>query len=226
MTRVDQKYISYCSHCQAHFMGDACPGCGSRSRKPRRGEDLRRQGLQRSEQTRRSIDWSIAALPPLLWHARFSVVFSARAHSKNASHLVLPGGKHKRVTTKINQAARAEIADSAKKLLQGLGVQVVRARLWVDILVQKTAWQADAGNVVDTVFDGLKLGIGLDDNFYCIRALDWELVKGEQALVIGLGQDTTVDQDFCMTCGALLPELAMRRVAGINRVCDGCCPPE
>ena len=65
--------------------------------------------------------------------------------------------------------------------------KIVQAKLWLDIFVQKPDNRGDAVNVVDLVCDAVKAAIGLDDRWYSIRRLDWQITKADPMLYVGIG---------------------------------------
>lgn len=105
--------------------------------------------------------------------------------------------------------------------------QVVQAKLWIDILVQKPNHRGDAVNVVDMVCDAIKDGIGLDDRWFSIRRLDWQIVKANPNIIVGIAQSATRDQRVCSYCGLILdlqPHFPKRAhgALGYGRVCKVC----
>jgi hypothetical protein len=81
-------------------------------------------------------------------------------------------------------------------------------------------------NVVDLVCDAVKDATGLDDRWYSIRCVDWQIVKVDPMLFVGLGQEDVGDAQACSTCGRLLGFDAFGKKSGtpngIERVCREC----
>jgi hypothetical protein len=127
----------------------------------------------------------------------------------------------------LRREARQSRSAIAVAVRRALGDQrVARNKLWLDILVQKPDHRGDAVNVIDLVCDAVKDGIGLDDRWFCIRRLDWEIVKRDPELVIGIGQDSDVDCQICSHCGRAKPLDAFNRRSGspqgVGRACRDC----
>ena len=241
MTRIDAGTIRSCRRCGELYAGASCLTCPPSVAKPQdaREEAVRENGRMRSAALR-SRRWAdgktdqarVPSRQDLLWHAQFAVPLVPQAHSKNRAHTLFiaehiqADGTTKRTPSRfspsIAKEARAEIADAARRSLMGHHIHLVQAKLWVDILVQKSSTRFDAANVLDTVLDGIRDGIGLDDRFYAIRFLDWEVVMADERMLIGMGQMTTIDHQFCMTCGALVPLATLEKVRKIARVCRVC----
>jgi len=79
------------------------------------------------------------------------------------------------------------IAWSAKLSLGQIKLE--RRKVWLEIIVQKTSPTADAVNVVDVVCDGVKRGIGVDDRYFSLLRLDWQLVERDPRIYIAIGQE-------------------------------------
>jgi hypothetical protein len=50
-----------------------------------------------------------------------------------------------------------------------------KTKTWIDVVVQKPDNRSDAHNCVDVLFDGIRDGIGVDDRWFAIGVLDWEV---------------------------------------------------
>ncbi len=157
----------------------------------------------------------------LLWQVRVAVPFSYAA-SKNqiytrgrAGHVAL---------RRESRAKREEIILRIRESLRGR--QLARNKVWIEILVQKPNHRGDAVNVVDLVCDALKSAVGIDDRWFCIRRLDWEVVKEDPQLFITIGQESNVDSQVCSSCGQIkaLKEFNRnrRKERGVGRQCRQC----
>lgn len=49
-------------------------------------------------------------------------------------------------------------------------------KIWVEIFLQKERNNSDVANFVDGIFDAIKVGLGIDDCYYSLKA-DWEYDK-------------------------------------------------
>lgn len=187
----------------------------------RRLELSREAGTGRNDELKRGITWRDPDAPDLRWLLRISVPFSY-ATSKNHLYTMRRCG-HIALRREV-VAKRREIAAAVRSALQGR--RVAHNKLWIDVLVQKPDHRGDAVNVIDLLCDAIKDATGLDDRWYCIRQLDWEIVKNEPKLIIGLGQDSEIDCQVCSYCGQVKPLDAFTKKAGthlgVDRVCRGC----
>jgi hypothetical protein len=99
--------------------------------------------------------------------------------------------------------------------------------VWIDLfLFKKPTQQIDAINVVDTVCDAIKIGIGVDDVWFSIRRLDWSVVRDNPIMWIGIGQDTNIEHRICSTCKRYLEigefPINSGRRGGVNQYCNDC----
>lgn len=98
-------------------------------------------------------------------------------------------------------------------------------KVYLDILVQKPSSRGDAINFLDVIADAVKKGIGLDDYWFAVRRLDWEIVKTDPKVIIGISQ---VNEDVypCSYCGLLQPlsEFTKSRSTkfGFSTECKSC----
>jgi hypothetical protein len=149
------------------------------------------------------------------------VPFSYSA-SKNYIHALARSGhvflrrKSKSKRVEITTAIRDSLGDR----------RVAHNKIWIDILVQKPNHRGDAINVVDLVCDAVKDAIPVDDRWFCIRRLDWQIVKYDPQLIIGIGQESAEDAQVCSYCGQIKPlerfNKDKRRRLGVEHVCRDC----
>ncbi|NUQ51349.1 MAG: hypothetical protein HUU19_01475 [Phycisphaerales bacterium] len=158
---------------------------------------------------------------PLLWMVRFGVPFSYAA-SKNRMYVKRRRG-HVALRREV-VALREQIVLAALGALNGR--RIAHNKVWLEIVVQKPDNRGDAVNVVDLVCDAVKRAIQIDDRWFCIRRLDWEIVKADPLLKIGIGQDSDEDCLVCSQCGQIRPlgEFKRRRTGRLayGRICAAC----
>lgn len=164
---------------------------------------------------------SLPAHPHLVWSATITVPYD-KAGSKNHVYSNTADG-HLNLRTR-QKAFRLLVETRIAKAIAG--VRVAQNKLWVSIFVQKENHKGDAINFVDVICDGLKLGIGLDDRWFSIRSVDWEIVKSDPKIFISVGQEITEDVQACSYCGRLLQFSKFKKNAamsmGISRGCGEC----
>jgi hypothetical protein len=127
-------------------------------------------------------------------------------------------------TPSAAKAARQALHD--RLTLAASRAHFYQRKTYIDILVQKPQHRGDAINVIDTVCDAAKKAIGIDDHWFCIRRLDWEIVKVNPRLYVGIGQDGACDQNVCSACGLVLDVTEFHRSraekTGYSRICRKC----
>ncbi len=186
-----------------------------------RKEQAKEAGAVASKAAASSIAWFDPVGPDLAWYVRIGVPFSYAA-SKNHIYTMRRNGHRA-----LRREARAFRREVVLALRGGLHcAPVVHNKVWVDILVQKPDHRGDAVNVIDLVCDAVKDAVGVDDRWFSIRRLDWEVVKVNPRLFVGVGQESDVDCQVCSYCGQIKPfsEFDRRKGTrlGIGRECRQC----
>ena len=157
----------------------------------------------------------------MLWMCRVAVPFSYAASKNHIWSMARSGHVYKRQESKRMRGSLTLMIRSAAN-----GQRIANNKLWIDILVQKPDHKGDAVNVVDLVCDSIKDAIDLDDRWYSIRCLDWEIVKDRPRLFVGIGQSTDEDVQVCSSCGRMLPldNFTKKRSQklGVDRNCRAC----
>lgn len=157
---------------------------------------IEERGRLLSAATARRIAWIADDPPDLRWVVRVSLPFDY-GYSKNAAWRSVRRGY-----VYLTQQSRILRATLASAIRDAMSDKVVaQGKLWIDILVQKPDHKGDAVNFVDSVCDAVKQAVGLDDRWFAIRRLDWQVVKVNPRLMVGIGQDVAVDHKICSSCG-------------------------
>jgi hypothetical protein len=226
-TGPTQKYCVACSserdRARKNKWAAANPPTPAKSREygQRSKESAKQAGAIISQQHAETISWDASENPELVWLARTSVPFSWRG-SKNAIWSTNSHGHvyARREATEVRRAITHAIAYVIK------GQRVAHNKLWIDLLVQKTNHKGDAVNFVDLVCDGIKDALDLDDRWYAIRRLDWQIVKIDPRIFIGIGQESDEDMNACSACGRIQPLTAYGKKSGtrlgVERTCKEC----
>lgn len=76
-------------------------------------------------------------------------------------------------------------------------------KTYIDIHVQKPHHKGDAINVLDLICDAVKRAIGIDDRWFAIRRLDWEIVKDNPTIHVQVIQYGDEVQKVCSGCGRI-----------------------
>lgn len=178
-------------------------------------------GVEISKKAKLSLVRSMPRLPSLVWYSRVVVPFS-RSGSKN--HIFSNTRQGHVFMRDQSTAYRLEIRDRIRDAVDLKDLK--QNKLWIDIFVQKPHHRGDAVNFLDLVCDAIKDAIPLDDRWYSVRSIDWEIVKHEPMLFIGLGQEDFEDVQACSTCGRLQAVECFGKNAaaplGVGRVCNDC----
>lgn len=147
------------------------------------------------------LDWIVDNDPALHSVFRFKFPF-AYCMSKNGIWSNAAGGTHV-FMRKEARTARSRLTAIVANAVAGS--RIFQGKVWIDLFVQKPDHRGDAVNVVDLVCDALKDGIGVDDRWFSIRRVDWEIVKADPHVFVGFGQEITEDHRICSCCGRALP---------------------
>lgn len=207
MTRGKPKQLAaICSMCGSMFeRGNnhhrLCLECGSRgARQSRSYQAQASRGLSTNDASIRNwIGPSDRNMQSSGWAVCFDFPFSIVA-SKNFMY-----GRGNANVYKKKQTQEYLNALSLKVREQTRGLKVCQNKVWLDLFVQKPTHRSDAINVIDGVCDAIKVGLGIDDNWFCIRQLDWEIAKRDPSIFITISQPDTLDVKACVHCGRLRP---------------------
>lgn len=155
------------------------------------------------------------------WCVKFSFPYSWAA-SKNRSFRIAASGRPFKIKElKQYQDALALCVASAVR-----GQKVYKNKIWVEFFVQKPSHKSDAINIVDTVCDAIKIGLGVDDRWFSIKQLDWQITKTDPQIYISIYQRDPYDASACSWCGEILPLTAFKEAksakSGISSVCAEC----
>jgi len=182
------------------------------------------KGIEISNENKRSITWAADDEDNTDTLVRVAIPFEYGI-SKNAAWSFAGGGngghvylreKHKNIrellTLHIKQACR--------------NIEWYEDKVWIDILVQKPNHQGDAVNVIDAVCDAVKVAIGVDDRWFSIKRLDWEIAKDKPMLYVGISQKSEGHKRICSYCGRILSldNFNKRKddKLGVGRECHDC----
>lgn len=102
----------------------------------------------------------------------------------------------------------------------------IQSKVYIDILVEKPNMRGDAVNFLDSIMDAIKKGIGVDDRWFSIGRLDWQISKVDPKIWVTIKQDTTKPLQACSHCGRLLTfdmfNKNKQTKQGIGRACSDC----
>lgn len=148
--------------------------------------------------------WSVGVSVPFTW-----------ALSKN--HLWTLARRGHVYLREDSRAARDGLILSLSQSLKG--ITPINGKLWVDLIVQKPNHRGDAINLLSAVCDAIKVATGIDDRWYSVRRLDWQIVKDNPQLILRIGQEVIEPERVCSYCGRSLP---IDRFALHGRICQEC----
>jgi len=212
-----------------------CPPCSNKKSQSRRGQYISNMKLKKSLAREKGIETSLDAakniqgvfdeLPRLEWLSVIAFPFTYDL-SKNGLLSRAKSHGHVYMRQKIKNL-RAQMTALIRSTTLSQGRQIFEGKVWIYIYVQKPDARGDAVNVVDFVCDAVKDAIDIDDRWFCIRRLDWEIVKQDPQIYIGVGQEKlTEHQRVCSYCGQILPanQFVKKKAdrLGIGRECREC----
>lgn len=234
----DREIPHVCKLCSATFVSKVprhlyCEPCSEsqdlkrkkthirRTNAARRKDEKRAKGLEISKKTtgrsladpphQPEINWKVSITVPFAWTGSKNAIWAMRSKG----HVAL---------RRESAAYRDAIIAALRPALRGITIR--QNKLWLDIFVEKNNHKGDAVNFVDLVCDAVKVATDLDDRWFCIRNLDWSIVKHEPNLMISISQEDVEDVQPCSYCGRLLTfEMFSKNKAnksGIARVCRDC----
>lgn len=164
---------------------------------------------------------SLPRMPNLVWYHRVAIPFNW-AGSKN--HLFAN-------TNKGHTFMRAESRYYRHMLTEAIAANLDRTtirqnKVWIDIFVQKPSHRGDATNFLDMICDAIKDAILLDDRWFSVRSIDWQICKTDPRIFVGYGQEGVNDAQVCSTCGRILEFHMFQKNRGtpngLSRVCKDC----
>lgn len=157
------------------------------------------KGRSLSAAEQKTIESSTPAMPRMAWYRRVGVPFSW-AGSKN--HIFSKRADGHVFMREESAYMRFELTKEVRNAM--LDVEIAQNKLWIDIFVQKPTMRGDAVNFVDMVCDAVKDGVLLDDRWFSIRSVDWQIAKRDPMIFVGLGQESAINLQACSSCGRLL----------------------
>lgn len=176
-----------------------------------------RRGREISKILRSSICWGSSDPVDLHTIIRVSVPFTW-SFSKNRIFSIGRGNSHVFLRKDV-KSARQNLIDAISYNISKNGNPFKKGKVWLDIFVQKPNNRGDAVNVVDSVCDSVKIAIGIDDRYFSIRKLDWQITKENPRIYVGIGQ-SNIDEMFCCAyCGR---ELSLNHRSPQKRTCNSC----
>ena len=206
-TGVSQKYCVQCSEKRAEERkirwGKANPRPPeSKERRLARKNKARLTGeLISSVNSKKSLSGNDPFIASSGWCVRFRFPYD-QAVSKNHIWSLGGNGGHIYRRKSVNQYQDA-LALRTKAAMAGITVHT--NKIWIELLVQKPSHKSDAVNVLDTVCDALKIGLGVDDRWFCIKQIDWEITKKDPQIYISIYQKDNFHAQACSHCGRILP---------------------
>jgi len=137
--------------------------------------------------------------------------------SKN--HLWLKGKRHMYMK-KETHAYRDKWSRIISKRLKDENYTFYPGKIWIDIICLKPNHRGDAINLLDNIADMVKMAIDVDDRWFCIRNLDWEVVTEDPCVYVGIGQEHTEKHFLCEHCRRILVFSDSVSKRGICKYCN------
>ncbi len=225
-TGFNQKYCPACSVVKARARqskwqrekGKKLTKEESKEKSSRQHSAFIERGLAISDSCRMGSDWNESPPMSVSWERRLAVPFSY-AFSKN--HYAAFARDGHVFLRKESKALREHLTFQVRQSVSD--APVVTNKLWIAMLVQKPDHRGDAVNVFDLACDAIKVGVGIDDRWFCIRKLDWQVVKTNPQIFIRLSQEENWNGQVCSYCGRILPMYQFQsNKSNKSGYCRGC----
>jgi hypothetical protein len=138
-----------------------------------------------------------------------SLPYSPSDFTKNRAHVLRRAPKSKLgVGVGRSDASRRlidQIALEVRSAVNSSPTQPHNCRTGINVTVFKSTWQSDAINVIDSLADGVKVGLGVDDHWFYIHRLNWLMVpSGSERLLLTIFQEDVEDCWWCSRCRAYI----------------------
>lgn len=190
-----------------------------------RNKVLRNLGVDASKENRFGDN-----LPPstktLLWNVVLEYPFDY-CLSKNSIFRMNSGGHV--FLRQERKRSMEKVGFLISNLISENKIQVAQNKVWLDFFIEKPDFRGDAVNFVDSLCDAIKMGVGIDDRWFCVGTIDWRIVKVDPKIYIRIGQDSSENVQCCSYCGRMLSfekfgrrSNSSRAPNNIARVCFGC----
>ncbi len=140
--------------------------------------------------------------PNLHTLVRFAMPFNWKLSKNAVLNLAYANKGHVFIRREVRDL-RNDIAWRVKEAFAN--IPIYQGKVWIDLCVEKPHNKGDAINVLDTVCDAIKVGLGIDDKWFAIRWLDWSIVKDNPKIIIGISQEVEEHHQICSYCGRCLP---------------------
>lgn len=187
---------------------------------------LRNLGVESSKENRFKISQLPISNKQLAWEITLEYPFDY-CLSKNSIYRLNSGG-HVELRKERKQAME-KISLLIKTLISKSKIKVCQNKVWLDFFIERPDFRGDAVNFVDSLCDAIKMGVGIDDRWFCVGTIDWRIVKVEPKIYIRIGQDSLENVQCCSYCGRILPfekfgkrNKSSQTTHGIARVCFDC----
>lgn len=182
------------------------------------------KGIEINNTTRNSIFWIEESEEKVDFNTeiRIAIPFS-EVYSKNALTSSRSDMGHKSIREQRNQLM-SELVSKIKQTSRTIKWQ--EDKVWIDLFIQKPNHKFDAINFVTTICDSIKEAIQVDDKWFSIRKLDWQIIKENPLIFIGISQVQEGNKRTCSKCGRILHlEMFWKDSSdrfGIGRECKDC----
>lgn len=176
---------------------------------------LIKAGADESHKSSKSILWDSNQRPNLVNVVKMKIPFTW-ALSKNSQW------SYRREGYVYLRAEAKAVRESITQSLLMKDHGFVQGKVWVDICVQKPEHRGDAVNFVDAICDAVKKGINIDDRWFSLGLVDWQIVKKDPFIIISIGQEYTEPHQVCCYCGAIKHRDQFQGKKKIGRECRDC----
>ena len=120
--------------------------------------------------------------------------------SKNKYGYANTNGVFRHYTLPETSALQTQIA----YLIKAKRPNFVQRKVWVEMVIQKPQLRGDAINYVDRICDAIQKAIGINDSWFSLRKVDWQIIRKDPKIIIGIGQEGLEPMKGCTMCGRVL----------------------
>lgn len=160
--------------------------------------------------------------PDYQWFVTFRIPF-ANSSSKNRRWAQIANGGGVYIPEHVLNYTALVISETKRAMK---GQTIFNNKVWLSFFVQKNDHKSDAVNVVDTLCDAIKVALDVDDRWFSIDMVDWEVKKKEPYIYVKIGQEDCFDARVCSHCGGVFPldsfHKSKHNKLGVGRECREC----
>ena len=155
-------------------------------------------------------------VPPMVEATRFRIPFFKELSKNRFLRRGWRGGVY--IPDDTRKAFDYSLA-LARDALKDFRLRGKPGKVWVALMVQKPNMKSDAINMVDAVCDILKDALEIDDCWFSLKYVDWEIKRVNPEILVEVSVSRTTETRLCNRCWGE-KDVAEFTKAGL--LCGGC----